>query len=77
MNRAMNDSDDRSFDELSIPEQILHVQDLWDRIPFDRPENEVTEAQRLELERRLLEHETNPSRTLSWDDVNQRLGRST
>ena len=62
-----------SFDEMSPAEQILHVQDLWDRIA-DEPERiPVSEAQRTELNRRLDEHRANPDDVVSWDALKNRL----
>ena len=66
----MRDPNDRDFDELSVPEKILRVQDLWDRIAGGL---ELTPAQREELERRLRDHEENPGQYTSWEDLRRRL----
>ena len=65
--------DTLGFDELSLPEKIELVQDLWDRIADDPEAVGVTEAQREELERRLLAHEQNPGQYTSWEEVRSRL----
>ena len=70
-----DDADDRDFDELSVPEQILHVQDLWDRIPRSADDMGLTDAQRKEIERRLAEHERNPGEYISWEELRERLER--
>ena len=67
------DASDRDFDELSVPEKILHVQDLWDQIAVTPADVELTEAQRVELERRLLEHEGTPGPYTSWEELRKRL----
>jgi len=65
--------DVREFDELSMAEKIQLVQDLWDRI-VDEPEAVgVTEAQRKELERRLVAHEQRTGQYTSWAEVRRRL----
>jgi putative addiction module component (TIGR02574 family) len=66
-------TDLRGFDELSLPEKIELVQDLWDRIADEPEAVGVTEAQRQELERRLLAHEQNPGKYTSWEELRSRL----
>ena len=63
----------RDPEELSVPEKILRVQDLWDDIARAPREVEVTPAQREEAERRLLAHESNPRACSSWEEVKRRL----
>ena len=61
------------FDQMSVAERILHLQDLWDRVA-DNPEAiELTEEQREELDRRLASHEQDPDAAIPWDEANQRL----
>ena len=62
-----------TFDDLSVPEQILHVQELWDRIAAHPDQVPVTEAQRAELRRRLADHGDDPSVGRSWEDVRDDL----
>lgn len=69
----LRDSEDPSFDELSVSEKILHVQDLWDRIARSGEEIELTDAQRDELERRLRDHEEHPGDYTTWTELRQRL----
>ena len=58
---------------LSVAERIQLVEDLWDSIAT-RPEAlELTEAQRLEIDRRLAEHDANPTSAIPWEDVRARL----
>ena len=66
-------TDTLGFDELSLAEKIELVQDLWDRIADEPEAVGVTEAQREELERRLLAHEENPGQYTSWEELRSRL----
>ena len=63
----------RDSDDLSVAEKILRVQDLWDDIARSSPEVELTPAQREEAERRLRQHEGNPGKYPTWDEVKGRL----
>ena len=69
-----------AFDRMTTDEQILHVQDLWDRIAA-HPENvQVSEAWRQELALRSAEYEADPGIAIPWEDVRAeiqaRLGRT-
>ena len=64
---------EQDFDELSVPEQIRVVQDLWDRIAGSPDAVEPTEAQKRELERRLRAHEEDPATCESWEELRRRL----
>jgi putative addiction module component (TIGR02574 family) len=61
-------------DDLSVPEKILLVQDLWDDIARSSHEIELTTAQVEEAERRLREYQAHPGDTVSWEDLKRRLG---
>ena len=63
----------REPDDLSVPEKILRVQDLWDEIARSPREVEITSAQREEAERRLRKHESEPGGYSTWEDVRRRL----
>jgi putative addiction module component (TIGR02574 family) len=70
----MTENPDRHEPEdLSLPEKILRVQDLWDEIARTPQAIEMTPAQRQEAERRLLDHERSPRECSSWEDVRRRL----
>ena len=64
-----------AFDELSVAEQILHVQELWDRIAANPKRVPVTKAQRAELRRRLAAHRADPERVVSWSEARRRIRR--
>jgi putative addiction module component (TIGR02574 family) len=72
-NEMTGEPKQREPDELSVPEKILRVQDLWDDIARSSPEVELTPAQREEAERRLHQHEGNPGKYPTWDEVKGRL----
>lgn len=67
------DASDRDLVEPNVPEKILRVQDLWDQIADTPDDFELTDAQSIELERRLLAHEKNPGPYISWDDLRREL----
>jgi len=62
--------------ELSIAERIQLAEDLWDSILQQQEELPLSQAQQQELERRLENHEKNPTNGSSWEDVKKRLGFS-
>lgn len=69
-------SDDPERDDskdLSVPEKILRVQDLWDEIARSPRAVDLTPAQREEAERRLLQHESNPGEYTSWEELRRQL----
>jgi len=57
---------------LSVNDRIRLVQAIWDSISADPEHLELTESQRIELSRRLLDHETNPNAVISWQQVKSR-----
>jgi putative addiction module component (TIGR02574 family) len=54
------------IEHLSVQERIALVEEIWDSIAEDTP---LTEAQRLELDRRLKDHKNSPDDVVSWDVV--------
>lgn len=52
--------------QLSIAERIQLVEDLWDSIAADAPDAPLTEAQKVELDRRLA---TPDGPLHSWADI--------
>jgi putative addiction module component (TIGR02574 family) len=58
--------------KLSPAERLELAHELWDSIPTaDLPP--LTEEQKQEIDRRIAEHERDPSRASSWDEVRARL----
>jgi putative addiction module component (TIGR02574 family) len=60
---------------LSVPERLRLVEELWDSIAEDAPDEAlpVTPELAAELDRRLAEHEANPDDVVSWEDARARL----
>ena len=64
-----------TFDELSTEERIRLVQDLWDEIASTPEQIGVSDEERAELDRRLLDHRAAPGGS-DWSAVKARiLGR--
>ncbi len=61
------------IDKLSIAERIQLAEDLWDSIPANNDEMELTAAQRAELDRRLDDLKRNPEAGEPWDVVMARI----
>jgi len=61
--------------KLPVPERIELAMALWDSIaePELQDQLPLTEAQKAELDRRLAEHDRNPSRGIPWEEVQRRL----
>ncbi|MFN3305307.1 MAG: addiction module protein [Roseateles sp.] len=60
--------------KLSVAERIQLAEDLWDSLaqePASVPA--LTDAQRLELQRRLREHELDASTAVPWEQVRAEL----
>ena len=62
---------------LSVDDRIRLVQAIWDSISTEPEQLELTEAQQLELSRRLTDHEANPQAVVSWQDVKAQVSRAT
>jgi putative addiction module component (TIGR02574 family) len=60
---------DRSFEQMTTAERVLYVQALWDRIAADSDEVPLSEAQGLEIRRRVVEHRADPESAVPWEQV--------
>ena len=60
------------IDRLSVVERIQLVQEIWDSLVPDAEQLPITEAQRLELDRRLAALEANPDEVVPWEEVEAR-----
>ncbi len=60
--------------ELSIPERIQLVQDIWDTIA-DVPESlDLTEEQKQEIDRRIEKLDRHPDTAIEWSTLKERIG---
>jgi putative addiction module component (TIGR02574 family) len=64
MNAALD-----TLEELSVPERILLVEDLWDSIAKDGDSIPVADWQKVELARRKAAFLRNPQSAMTWDFV--------
>ena len=58
---------------LTIPEKILLVEDLWDSISADEASIPVPESHKTELDARLKRYESAPGTLLSLDDLRTKI----
>jgi putative addiction module component (TIGR02574 family) len=57
------------IDRLSREQRIALVQEIWDTIAAEPTPPLLTEAQRLELQRRVAEDDANPDDVVPWEQV--------
>lgn len=63
----------KAIKELSVAERIVLVEEIWDSIAAEQEALELTEAQRLELDRRLEAYHSSPEGGSSWEEVKGRI----
>jgi putative addiction module component (TIGR02574 family) len=61
------------IDRLPREERIALVLEIWDSIAAEQHQPLVTEAQRLELKRRVTEDDTSPDAVVPWEQVKDQL----
>jgi putative addiction module component (TIGR02574 family) len=59
--------------ELSIPERLKLVQEIWESIREFPEEIPLTQEQKDELDRRLEEHRADPDSAIPWTVVREKL----
>jgi len=59
--------------QLSIPDRIALVEEIWNSISLEPGDVPVSEAQLAEARRRLADHDANPSTAIPWDAAEGRL----
>lgn len=57
------------FESLPTPDKIAYVQALWDHIAREAEADDLTDAQRAELDRRITAYRTGELELHSWEDV--------
>ena len=58
---------------LSVPERVRLVQDIWDTLQPTAEDLPLTAEQRAVVDRRLAEHQADPSSAVPWEEVKARL----
>ena len=61
------------FAKLPTAERLNLLGDLWDSIAVDAADMPLTDAQKNEIDRRLAEHDADPSTALDWSVVRAEL----
>jgi putative addiction module component (TIGR02574 family) len=59
--------------ELSVPERILLVEDIWDSIAVMPQAIPLTQAQREELDRRIEDYHAHPDEGTPWETIKSRI----
>jgi putative addiction module component (TIGR02574 family) len=71
--RKMRINDIPEIDRLSVPEKILLVEELWDRIATEESSVPIPPSHLEELERRRKRNASDPGRLLSLSELKQNL----
>ena len=58
---------------LSVAERLEIIEELWNSIAAQPEELSITDAQRDEIDRRIAEHDRDPSSAVPWAEVRKRL----
>ena len=57
------------IDRMSVEDRIALAVAIWDSVAAEPHPPLLTEAQRLELQRRVADHEANPDDVVPWEQV--------
>jgi putative addiction module component (TIGR02574 family) len=63
------------IDRLGIEDRLALVDEIWASICADASTFPLTDAQRLELDRRIADDDARPGEVVSWDEVRTSLSR--
>lgn len=67
------------IDRLGIEERLTLVEEIWDSIAADSAAVPLTEAQRIELQKRIEEDDAHPDDAVPWEQIKaatlSRLGK--
>ena len=69
----MRVSDIPAIAQLSTPEKLLLVEDLWDSIASDATSLPIPQSHKEELDRRLKRYEANPGNLLSLEELQGKI----
>jgi len=61
---------------LSIPDRIRLVEEIWDSIAEENAAFELTDAQKRELDRRMESARNNPGQGRTWDEIRAEFMKS-
>ncbi len=61
--------------QLSIPERIILVEDIWDSISSEEASVSVSGSHEEEIEKRFLRYKSNPENLLSLEQLQERIER--
>ncbi len=63
------------INKLSVSERLDLLENIWESLSLEDAVPELTDAQKLEVDKRLAAHDANPSRSRSWAEARERLAR--
>lgn len=61
------------IDLMTVPERIALARDILDSVADDRPLPPLSEAKKLELDRRIADAKANPDDGVPWEQVDAAL----
>jgi putative addiction module component (TIGR02574 family) len=59
--------------KLSVSERLDLLENIWESLTLEDAVPELTDVQKLEIDRRLAAHDADPSRGRSWVEARVRL----
>ena len=62
--------------QLSVAERIQIVEDIWDSISESPEELALSEAEKLELDKRLERYRENPDEGIQWETLKKNLSKT-
>jgi hypothetical protein len=65
-----------NIQQLSTSEKILLIEDLWESVRAESDNSPLTDAQKLELDKRLAAFELDGELGDTWEDVRDRITKS-
>lgn len=57
------------IDRLSVDERLALMHEIWDSLAAEPGSPHLSDSQRRELDKRLTEHEANPTDVVPWEQV--------
>lgn len=58
---------------LSVPEKLLLVEEIWDDIIASEPDITLSISQKKELDSRIASYKKNPGKCLTWPNAKKRI----